>query len=72
MWCWRRSVSTSAAKSTCWGLREGATENAAWCKALLADLVEEHHKWALQTIEIKCLFKAASTFLCTVKDNSQR
>ena len=40
MSCWRRSASRATATSTCWGCGKEATENAAACKALLADLIE--------------------------------
>jgi hypothetical protein len=39
-WCWRRWASTNAARKHLLGLRQGATENAAACRALQADLVE--------------------------------
>ena len=62
MSCWRRSASRATAKSTYWRLREGATENAAACKALLADLIERGlnpHRAILVVIDgAKALHKA--------------
>ena len=40
MLCWQRLVLMLAVRNTRWGLRECATENAAACKPLLADLIE--------------------------------
>jgi putative transposase len=39
-WCWLQSASISAGKKDVLGLREGATENTAVYKVLLADLIE--------------------------------